>query len=64
MSKKLDPYYLHQWSEMRKKAFTFLQDKIGKMTPETLPILQKEMKRLTALWKKDHYAFNKEIDEG
>ncbi len=46
---------------MRALAFEYVQEKHGKMSPENLPVLQKEMKRLDRLWKKDPDAFYKEV---
>jgi hypothetical protein len=47
---------------MRSLAFDHLQKVYGKMSPENLPILQKHMKRLTNLWKKDPSRFYSEVE--
>ena len=53
---------LSKWSDMRALAFDHLQKLYGKMSPDNLPILQKHMKRLTNLWKKDPSRFYSEVE--
>ena len=53
---------LKDWTNMRGIAFEYVQKIHGKMSPENLKVIQKEMKRLDRLWKKDPDKFYKEVE--
>ena len=55
------PECLKNWTEMRKKAFEFIEQKHGKMTAVNHPIFKKEIKRLEKLWRKDPGKFETEL---
>jgi hypothetical protein len=52
---------LSDWFNIRREAFAYVQHIHGKMCGENLPVLQKEMKRLDRLWKRDPTKFYEEI---
>lgn len=62
-NKSICPKCLSAWSNMRTIVWDYLQNKYGKLSPETLPILQKETRRLDKLWRKDKALFEKEIND-
>jgi len=56
------PICLKEWTSMRSIAFKFLQDKYGKLCPDNLSIIQKEIKKLERIWRKDPDEFNRLVN--
>ena len=52
---------MSKWTDMRTQAWEYLTNKYGKLSKETLPVLQKEMKKLEKIWRKDPQLFISEI---
>ena len=52
---------LNSWSNMRLRAWEWIQDKHGELSQANLPIFQKEIRRLERIWRKDRAAFELEI---
>lgn len=52
---------MKKWTDMRGKAWKYLESRYGKMNGNTLPVYQKEMKRLEKIWRKNPEQFQKEI---
>ncbi len=55
---------LKNWSDMKGKAFHFIEGKYGKLNAENHPIFKTEMRRLEKIWRKDSNKFEIEINEG
>ena len=51
---------LKEWTDMRTIAHKAAQKKYGKMNGENLKDIQKEMRRLEKLWRKDKQKFELE----
>ncbi len=63
-NRRVCPSCLADWTEMRKKAFYFIEKKQGKMSAVNHPIFKTEIRRLEKLWRKDPNKFEIEINEG
>lgn len=53
---------LRKWTDMRAIAFGYVQNKHGKMCADNLKVIQKEMKGLDRLWKRDPDKFYAKVE--
>lgn len=53
---------LAEFTTMRKIAMEYIEKKHGKLSPQNLAICQKEMKRLTNIWRRDPAKFEMEVN--
>lgn len=53
---------LRKWTDMRVVAFEHVQNKHGKMCADNSKVIQKDMKRLDRLWRRDPDKFYAEVE--
>jgi uncharacterized membrane protein YvbJ len=61
--KNICPGCLAEFTAMRKTAMKHIEKKYGKFSPQNLTISQKEMRRLTDIWRRDPLKFEMEVNQ-